>query len=310
MALFDDIQEVKKFITANISTNINDLLPYIDRAIEGLIFGVMPVDFFDELIEKKAINILTPLEEKLLAKIQMPAANYAQYLSIPAGNVQTSSTGIHVVVTDNKKTAAQWQINQLRAAAIFAAGQGLESLGAFLYENSANFPDWANSELEQKRRRRIIGSAADLSKYVYTGGSFITFWKLGAILERIENLHLSNLFPSFEAWEAFLDAKQAGTLDFAQKKQLAALQGAAACYAVSYGIDELCINYTQNGIAPILAADMGTNTGGELPLDRIRHFVANKKTSAGQYLEIAAKLIQTPPPIPIIKDSGEKVFYL
>lgn len=201
MALISTVDQIKQYVAVNLATNIDSILPYITQAelkfIKPLIGKQLYEDVLEYVEDQDSESDNDALDE-LLDYIRRPLAHYAYYLYVPVGNVQLSDRGIHISTDETKKTAFEWQIDQLRESFINTAHDFSETLLEWLEEyineqesDSAGEGNqailaWVNSDAYTEAKGLFINKASEFNEQFYINNSRRLFVILRPIIKSIE----------------------------------------------------------------------------------------------------------------------------
>jgi len=190
--LFRTIEEVRKFITVDISSNFKTIEPYIYQAKKYI------VDVLGEELYSKLIDYLHNTDstkenkyEDLLDKVRYPLSNYAYYLAISKLNVKVGENGFTVAVTQNTEPASEWRVREFRESVLTSADDGLEELIIFLEKHSKDYPLWKTSESYSFNRKFFINNANDILDTVNIAVTRREFLKNKHIIFDVETRQLT-----------------------------------------------------------------------------------------------------------------------
>lgn len=242
MALFSDISQIREYIAVNFTSDFADIKPYIVQAETRFIRPLIGAALLDELTNFAEGSSTDADMAVLLAKVRMPLIYYAYYLFVPTASVQISSTGIHIAVTDSKKTAFEWQIDQLRDSWLNTAHDFTEELLTYL--NDTEPDNWQKPASEDL----FVRSADEFNQYYYINGSRRLYAALIPILKSVEQKYilpvLGNAF--FEATKEALQASgelSADTLAIVDR-----IRPAIVHFTMARAISELSVEVLPNGL--------------------------------------------------------------
>jgi hypothetical protein len=247
MAIFDNINEYKDFVSANVATDMQTLNIFIKRAIPIVLFkdGYMEKAFFAQILDEKTAGT-TGLWADLIALVQMPIANYAAFLALNHLNIQISSAGVHNTITESKKPVFEWQMAKVQADYLAAVAEGQELMLAFLEENAAFFADWRDSAANQLRRSMFIDRPSVLQAFVYSESIIRVYWKLLSYLDSAENKIKAELGATF--FTALKAEMKAGTVSPANETLLPFIRAYCAFAACAAGTADLAVQVSEKGL--------------------------------------------------------------
>lgn len=139
-------------------------------------------------------NILAGMVQKyqnLLPYVQDALANfaYAKYMII--GQVNVSDSGIHINTSETKKTAFQWQIEDLKNNYFLrSAFEQLDWLLEFLEGAKATYTDWAGSDAYTINKKFFINSIDQFEAYYDLKNSRQTLRSLYPVMRNVEQFNI------------------------------------------------------------------------------------------------------------------------
>lgn len=251
MALFKNTTEIKNYISVNVSTNIDSVMPYIKQAEQMFIIPLLSQGEYDAL--NTAYNSLNPLtsdQQALLEKIQMPLINLAYLLYSPVLAVHISDSGIHTTKTENKTTAFQYQTDELAKSFLNIGNTGLDMMLEFLESKKNIFTSWAASSAYTVYKECFINTAKDFSVLglVEIGNSRLRFLAMKAIMKRVEAFRIKSIICT----DLFAELKtqiEAGTVTAANQFLLDLIRPAVANLTFAAAIPKLSVLITEKGIS-------------------------------------------------------------
>jgi hypothetical protein len=231
-----------------------------------------------------ANNSLNDHHKKLLDKIRYPLANYAYLQYIPFAQVAITASGIHIEVNDQKKTAFEWQINQLRQSLADAADNGIEQLYLFLEENKTTYADWATSSERTVLKECFINTASEFNYFYNIGNSRRIFRSIRDIMiqeeERIKSVICQPLFNAIKA------EILSGTISPAYKALLTYIKPAVAFYTIASALIRLDVKITPEGIQAFSTSDrMTQEVRTPAELQRIANLTHHLTASADEKIQ-------------------------
>lgn len=251
--LFKTAQELKKYLPANAAFEFHQAEQFILQAEQQYILPVLGNTTFNILNQAYAFNNLTTDQEKLLDKVRYPLANYTYLQYIPFAQVVISASGIHIEVNDQKKTAFEWQINQLRQQLAEAADNGIESLYLFLESNKTTFTDWAASPERSILKECFINTAVEFNQYYNINSSRRMFRLIKGIMMQAEDNVLSVICqPLFNAIKTEI---LSGIISSDNLALLKFIRPAVAYHTIARALIQLDVKLTPDGVQAFSTSD-------------------------------------------------------
>lgn len=201
MALIETIEEVKTHIAVNLTTEIENLIPYIEEAETRFIRPILGDELYAELLEQfeaggSSSGSGISNYDDLLKKVQRPLIYFAYCLYEPTGNIQISDSGFHIAVNENKKAAFEWQVNRVVNSWYDIAYTGIDNLLEYLEDNIEDYPQWSSSTAFTILKSNFIVRASDFNKYFDIHNSRRVFVTIKAIMTKIEDFEIANAIGS------------------------------------------------------------------------------------------------------------------
>jgi len=186
MYLFEDIEEVKKYIGggANVSIELDSIEPTMIMAVEKHLKECIGANLFKALVEPA--DPLTPEQELLLTYLKRPAAFLTMYEYASIGGIQFTEAGIHRAENQNMKSAYKYQENEYKAKMLEFGYDAKEHLLIYLDANRETFADWAASAAGQNNRKYFINYAMQFRGVYSKSISRYTFEILTSLMEDVE----------------------------------------------------------------------------------------------------------------------------
>lgn len=265
--LFKTVSEIKKCLPANAAFEFGDIEPFIQLQAEpNFLIPVLSQEQYDLLNAKynDSAADLTDDEKQLLGLCRFATANYAYLLYTPFGQVNISKSGIHIETSETKKTAFQWQLDELKSGLINAAFIGLENLLKFLEIKKGIFTAWASSETFTLLHDSFINSADDFDEYYRISKSRLTFLAVKPIIRIIEqNLLYNNLGK--DLYDLLKSEIQADNIAAENKLLLNQyIKPALANLTMARALSQLSVRITENGVV-VFMGSLSQNTRYFLP---------------------------------------------
>jgi len=292
MALFKTTEELKQFVPATVTFDFDAVNSYIKQAEVKFLMPYLGVNQFTELRVAYQANALAGAQTKLLELVRTPLANFAFALFVPVGQLQIASSGIQQSGSKDKKTAAQWQIDELQASFFNTGYDSIDPLLEYLEENKTLFPAWAASTAYTVLKQFFINTAKQFSEFVWINESRRTFLALRAQMKKVEELAIlpiicKSLFAELKAQIL------SGSISPANLALLEQIRPAVAHLTMARAIDERSVIQSENGIQ--VAKNAGsTYTKGKEPASdaRLQRLKCQAQADGETYLARIRELLE------------------
>jgi len=182
--IFKDIEQLRNFITIDISSDLDVVLPYLKQAekyvknICGDELFALASEYVNQIVEENQEPEVDETLDLLLPYLQLPLANFGYLLAIDKLNVNVGNTGITVTVSNNLEPASSWRIDRLKENLTAAGYDALEDLIKFLEKNKEQYPDWQTSEAYSYNKQFFINNADEFYKSIHKQITRIEFLNL------------------------------------------------------------------------------------------------------------------------------------
>ncbi|UZR95935.1 DUF6712 family protein [Chondrinema litorale] len=244
-------EEIRDYVPANVSFDFKNVKPFLQLAQDKYIYPFLDQDFYQELWDGYNTNSLTDKLKQVLYHAQNAIVNIGFMLYIPHGNVQVSSSGIHIATNEQKKTAFSWQVNQLRDSHLNIGYNAIDDLLLYLESNiqDPEFVKWKNGSGVTLKRESLIQSAVEFSKYVNIKSSRRVFMLLYAIMQRIER-EIPELISEELFEEIITQVKNtaANSVSLENQKLLTFIKPFIAFATIAKAANEISLQITDQGI--------------------------------------------------------------
>lgn len=243
MSIIKSNDEIKEYLSVDISLNQKTVNPYLKPAEEQVI-RLLGKDQFEELDDYHNFSDETVAElDDLLPYVQRPVVNFAFLKGLSMLNVSIGENGIAVVSNSNLTPASKQRTDDLKADLEKAAYDALESLLEFLEEHIDDYPLWEASDAYAYQYEYLITSARRFDELLRIDRSRLTFLNWRPTMADVEFLEI---FPavSKEFCDELKEEMKADDVSEANQVVLPLLQKALAYLTASIQLDK---NYELRG---------------------------------------------------------------
>lgn len=271
MRIISTIEEVKNYVSLTGTFTFARLSPHIDRVLRGYIQGLLGKELLDEVADAyetalRAVEAMPDHESKitliatgqqytlmadkyweLMKYLQDAVCNIAFMNCISQMQMTMSDSGIRLAVTENQKTAFQWQIDDLKYQLASDGYSAMNSLLLYLENTKEVFESWKNSDAYIDQKKYFVESAEQFNNAYYISNNRMTYLTLRYIMQRIE-LHDVKRMIGNEVFEKLKNAQKVG---YNTKEQILMenfLIPGIVLLTVAKGIVERAIEVTDLGV--------------------------------------------------------------
>ena len=186
--LVKNIIDLKKHIAIDFIEGYEVLQPMIEDAERKLKKEYVGAGLWAKLVAEYASpGSETNKYVELLWFAQRIICNFALLDYVPEGQLDISTNGIRITTTNEKKTAFEWQIQKLEKKYSDTAYRNIELMLQFLNENIKKYDDWTSSAAYVANKGRFVNSAIEFHRFVDINKSHLTFLKLLATIDLVED---------------------------------------------------------------------------------------------------------------------------
>ncbi len=195
MAIITDITTILKHIPVNDGFTYSLIKPFIEQAEEKFLLPIIGREFYQELEDG---NIE---DEKLVNFVERAISNIAFWLYLPIGNVEISDAGIRINSTADKKTAFEWQVNQVLNSVASLGMDNLEMMLQYLEaprpagEATDPFAIYKASAEREASQKLFLPNATEFNAYYAIGRSRLTYICLQTICRHVQQEMIDPLMP-------------------------------------------------------------------------------------------------------------------
>lgn len=252
MSLIKTIDEVKNFLSVDISMQEKTIMPYIRPAEEQVIrlLGKEQYLELDEYYNFGEEGESDAALDALLPYVQRPIVNFAFHMGLSMLNVSIGENGIAVISNQNLAPASKQRTDDLKADLEKAAYDAMEMLLEFLEKNIDDYDSWSGSEAYAYQYSFLVTSARRFDELLRIERSRLTYLKW---LPTMADVELLEIFP--EVSKEFCDELKeefiAGDMSEDNAVVYPLLQKAAAYLTASIEMDK---KYENRGRAYLMEA--------------------------------------------------------
>lgn len=279
-------EEIKKYISVNVSTNYNTIKPYIEVAEREYIKRLLGDDQYEELTDYYYDHAL-PEErlDTLLEHVQRALINLAYYRGFPLLNVKMSDQGAYRNETEKQKSLFKYQESALWKMFKQDGFNGLDAILEYLEDNIDLFPEFQTSPNYTIFKSNFINTTKTFDDIYSIGGSRLVFLKLRRFMNIIEDSKIIALIGRAFFDELKTQIKEI-TLTIVNAKAVEFIQKAVAFYSIAQGLVELGINITDNGLVfeTREGGDFDYNKDTSVTGDELSNLIASARKNGEMYL--------------------------
>lgn len=200
MSLIRTTDQFRQHVVVNYGVAIESLAPDLRLVESQRLRPLLGPALFNELnaLSDDALEALllpsgaADVRGPLLQLVQRAVANLAALEYLALNQVQISDSGVHIFSDGARKTAFQWQINDLKAG---FRRKGFNALEEVLEYLDAHLDDpalaaWATSEAATASHRQLLATARAFSEHYDINSSRLTYLALLPTLRKVERFQI------------------------------------------------------------------------------------------------------------------------
>lgn len=243
--IFSSFDEIKPYIAANISNQIETIMPYLNMAVR-YVTPFLSQAQWEKLDQDYKDGSTDEAYEKLLAKVQPCLVDFAYLIFKDDGAIEMSDMGLTRIETDNHKSAYEWMTLAFAKRRTDNAWWGIQDLIVFLQANKVTYNLWASSE-EYDYLKSLFLWNVNLFAKVRPIESMNVLWSLRSAMTHVqEDMIRKNLGDEF--YEELLGESASGSFSVDNKKILRLLYRSVANLSISRGLAEGVFTFNENGL--------------------------------------------------------------
>lgn len=199
MSLIRTIEQFRAHVAVNQDTELASFAPdlqLVERERLRPLLGPALYNELQALSDEEVEQLLAPgnadVRAELLRLVQGAAANLATLDYLALNQVQISDAGIHINSDSSRKTAFQWQIDELRVSFRRKGFNALEAALEYLDEHidAPALAAWATSPAAVASHQYFLATARQFSEHYNINCSRLTYLALLPTLRKVERFDL------------------------------------------------------------------------------------------------------------------------
>lgn len=190
MRIARTIAEIRQYIRVNINFMPNLLLPS-ELDAQDIVSKIIGKAQYEDLLTAYTNSTLSTEQTKLLPYVQRTMVALTFLIYADEGQLEISASGININVSQERKTAFQWQITELKKQQKKRGFTALENLLMFLQNsNVGTYPIWENSPERAEHLKFFINNSQTFSQNYQIRNDFSLFLFLRETLEDVEEKYI------------------------------------------------------------------------------------------------------------------------
>jgi predicted house-cleaning noncanonical NTP pyrophosphatase (MazG superfamily) len=241
-------EEIKQYISVNVSSNYNTIKPYIETAEAEYIKKLLGDDQYEELVEYYEDHAAA--EERLddlLSLVQKALINLAYFRGFPILIAKIGDGGAYR--NENEKQKGLYKYQEVELKNMFKADgfNGLDAVLEYLETNIDLFPLFSASDNYTVFKGSFINTTAEFEDKYSIGGSRIVFLKLKKFIKQAEEFNIIPLIGR-EYFDELKEQILDNDIDETNVPVIEFIRAAVASHAIARGVTQIGISITDNGI--------------------------------------------------------------
>jgi len=195
MSLIKEISDVSKFVDVDQDLTLKSVTPDTDDKEEKELIPILGNTLYADLDTKynsETPNLTDP-EKELLRLSQKLIANFAMADAIHSLQLGINDNTVNSGEGNKDSRPYKYQIQDFKTECLKRAYSAMESLLEFLFDNTALFPDWEESEFSNSQKQFFINSAIEFQKFEDIKKNRSTFEALKPLMRDVERIALRSV---------------------------------------------------------------------------------------------------------------------
>lgn len=166
--MFQDIQEIKKYVNVSVQLDMKLLEPYIEESLRVRIYPYVPKDVCELIVDETYYELL-----------KKSVANYAVAYSIPFLKVHLSNVGGNNFTDGKMQKSSWWDLRDFGISAVGIADRALNNLLFELYNSNYK------QQVTALQGNNIFAGVWEFEQHYGLGGSWEVFARLRPVIQRV-----------------------------------------------------------------------------------------------------------------------------
>lgn len=295
MALINSTDDIRKFVSVDVSFDYNNLLPDIHRCLHEYLIPYLSQEQYDSIDNayQNGQAAPGPTTMTLIEYAQSILVLFAFHNYLPLAQVNISDIGVHLDHSGSNKTAWQWQINQLSEDYFKRLGYiTIEQMLIYLEDNADTFTLWAQSDSSTINKSFLINDRLTFQKFYPIQRSPLTFLSLLPFIHKSQAFYLAPHITQ-ELIDDLTTKLANNSLSVHETKLVQMLRPAIAQFSIGFALKSLPIHFNEYS-ASVLTKDsnsqnhLTSNTPDPLTLKRADSCINDGRS----FLQLALKYLQ------------------
>lgn len=288
MPLFSSTEEL--IVHADVLEGF-DFAPFVGplKTVDRMyILPAISLELYADLKAKAeaATPTLNAKEKIVFELLQEAEAKLAFWKWLPRGMVKISSSGVHIVTSENSKAAFQWMTDELARSWIEEGFSALEDALKFLHANLDDFAAYKNSDTYKENYSGFVNTATEMNEHFTMAMPRVTFLQTSAIRRRLERELIRPVLGEALAEQVITQIKD-NNLSAANKKIIGFIRAAVVNHTISRAVVELSITIDDRGITLFRNKEsLTTNVRVPAEDNRLQHLMNSTRSAGDGYLSL------------------------
>lgn len=285
MSLVTTKDELISYVSVSINIDFDNISPYIKRAENEFLKHEIGTDLYNAIAATyiSSGSSSSSANNLLLPRLQESLCYLGLYLSFDTIAVHISDAGIQRVESTDRKTAYQYQEQNLRANLLES---GLETLGValdFMEDNKEDYDEWSDDAVfYNKYKYLLIHKPSIFQNYIDIRNSWSLFFKLRPIIKMVEDFEIEGVIGSEFLTELKDEIKEDGTTN---ATLIEMIRKAVAFYTISKAVQMKLVNILPDGSLRLRQGDNRAAKEDAVENERISSFILTNEKAAKKYMD-------------------------
>ncbi|RZJ71081.1 DUF6712 family protein [Flavobacterium sp.] len=286
--ILENTADLRKYVAVSNNLIFEDFEPYITKAVNHFTYKYL--GDLQMYLGAEATGANADVKNKARGMLREALSNFGLFLYFPVGLVSIDSAGITTQNSEQRKTADNFQVNDIRRDLLQSGHNAMDRLLEYLELNANIFPDWKANYLPINQEL-LVSSTGIFDKWFNIFGSRQAYLALLPYIRKVEDKFIKT-FLCGPLIKALKDGTAAGEYHLEVKEYL---QKAIVAFTISKVCTEGLFLLDASGLRikfDTLPHESQRIPDYGLPADQIARMASIQEADGIAYLKFARKIIE------------------
>ncbi len=281
-------EDLKDYVAVGAHLDFGAFKPYIGKAINQFTYKYL--GNLHEYLDQEATGANAEIKNQARGMLREALANFGLFLYFPVGLVTIDATGISVEQSDRRKSADNFQVNDIRRDLIQSGHHAMDRLLEHLEANADIFPAWKQNYLPVSQEL-LVSNTGIFDKWFNIFGSRQTYLALLPYIRKVED----KFIKTFLCAPLIVELKDGTATDENHLEVKEYLQKAIVAFTVSKVCTEGLFLLDASGLRikfDTLPHESHRIPDYGLPADQVMKMAKAQEADGIAYLKFARRIIE------------------